>query len=153
VGEEIITSDGTTLLGADDKAGIAEIVEALRRLREAPSIPHGRLRIAFTPDEEVGRGTERFDVEAFAADVAYTLDGSRLGEVENETFCADGMTVTVEGFDVHPGFGKGRLVNAVRIAAEIVARIPQAISPEETEGREGYLHPYELEGNVSAARP
>jgi tripeptide aminopeptidase len=152
VGEEIVTSDGTTLLGADDKAGVAEIMEAVQRLRERPELRHGRIRVCFTPDEEVGHGADKVDLAKLGADVAYTMDGSRLGEVENETFCADTATVVIEGADVHPGYAKGRMTNAVRIAAEVVAACPPATSPETTEGREGYLHPYRLDGNVGLAR-
>jgi len=152
VGEEIITTDGTTLLGADDKAGVAEIMEALARFTERPDVPHGRIRVCFTPDEEVGRGADKVDLAVFGADVAYTMDGSCLGDVENETFCADTAIVVVEGADVHPGFAKGKMVNAARIAAEIVQACPREISPETTSGREGYLHPYKLEGNVGETR-
>jgi len=149
VGHTIVTSDGTTLLGADDKAGIAEIVTAIAWLGRHPEVPHGPIRIAFTPDEEVGRGTERFDVEAFGARCAYTLDGSDLGEIEDETFCADTCVVTVEGYDVHPGYARGKLVNAVRAAAAIVERLPEGFLPETTEGRQPYLHPYTISGDVS----
>ncbi|RMF85888.1 MAG: peptidase T [Nitrospirae bacterium] len=149
VGHTIVTSDGTTLLGADDKAGIAEIMTVLAWLRRHPEVPHGPLRIAFTPDEEVGRGTEHFDVEAFGARYAYTLDGSDLGEIEDETFCADTCVVTVEGYDVHPGYAKDKLVNAVRVAAAIVERLPREFLPETTEGRQPYLHPYTVSGDVA----
>ncbi len=150
-GEEIITASGTTLLGADDKAGVAEIFEGLAVLLEHPEIPHPTLRIGFTPDEEVGAGTAHFDLEGFRAHVAYTLDGSLLGEVENETFSADGATVRIRGRDVHPGYAKGKMLNAVRIAARFVECIPQGMSPEGTEKREGYLHPLKIEGNASNA--
>jgi tripeptide aminopeptidase len=152
VGEEIITTDGTTLLGADDKAGVAEIMEAVARFRERPDLRHGRIRVCFTPDEEVGRGADKVDLKKLGADVGYTMDGSRLGEVENETFCADSATVTIEGSEVHPGYAKGRMVSAVRIAAEIIAACPPTISPETTEGRAGYLHPNRVEGNVGSTR-
>lgn len=149
LGHTLITSDGTTLLGADDKAGIAEILTALAWMREHPEFLHGPVRVAFTPDEEVGRGTEHFDVEGFGARYAYTLDGSDLGEIEDETFCADSATVTIQGRDVHPGYAKGKMTNAVRVAAEIVARLPKDFLPETTEGRQPYLHPYDLRGDVS----
>ena len=148
-GMTIITSDGTTLLGADDKAGVAEILESLWRLKENPSRLHGTVRVAFTPDEEVGRGTEHFDVKKFAADFAYTIDGSGVGELEDETFCADSALVVVEGHDVHPGYAKGKLVNAVRVAAAIVERVPREFLPETTELRQSYLHPYDLRGDVT----
>jgi len=143
IGNDLITSDGSTLLGADNKAGIAEIISAVGYLIDHPEIPHGRLRIAVTPDEEVGRGTEHFDVQAFGADFAYTIDGETLGEVEDETFCADSVTMTISGVNLHPGYARGKLVNAIKIAARIIASLPQdALSPETTSGREGYLHPH-----------
>jgi len=151
VGHTLITSDGTTLLGADDKAGIAEIVTIAAWLLRHPEVPHGEVRIAFTTDEEVGRGTEHFDVAGFGARHAYTLDGSDLGEVEDETFCADAALVTVRGHDVHPGYAKGKLTNAVRVASAIVDRLPVDRLPETTEGRTPYLHPYGLKGDVSNA--
>jgi tripeptide aminopeptidase len=151
-GLTVITSDGTTLLGADDKAGVAAILEALWRLREDPARLHGPVRVGFTPDEEVGRGTEHFDVRAFAADVAYTIDGSGLGSLEAETFCADSAHVTVTGADVHPGYAKNKMVNAVRVLSALVQALPQHRTPETTDGREGYLHPITVTGNVSEAK-
>jgi tripeptide aminopeptidase len=151
-GLTIITSDGTTLLGADDKAGVSEIVEVLWRLREDPSRLHGAVRVGFTPDEEVGRGTLHFDVKRFAADYAYTVDGSGLGTIEAESFCADSAHVTVTGVDVHPGYAKGKMTNAVRVMSELVLALPQNRTPETTEGREGYLHPINMSGNVSEVR-
>jgi tripeptide aminopeptidase len=148
-GMTIVTTDGTTLLGADDKAGVAEIVEVLWRLKEHPGRLHGPIRVAFTPDEEVGRGTEHFDVGRFAADYAYTVDGSGVGEIEDETFCADTAIVTIAGFDVHPGYAKGKMINAVRVASDLVMALPQHRTPETTEKREGYLHPMSSRGNVS----
>jgi len=150
-GEEVVTASGTTLLGADDKAGVAEIFEGLAVLMAHPEIPHPTLRVGFTPDEEVGAGTAHFDVQAFGALVAYTFDGSLVGEVENETFSADGATVRITGRDVHPGYAKGKMLNAVRIAARFVECVPQGLSPEWTEKREGYLHPLKIEGNASNA--
>jgi tripeptide aminopeptidase len=150
-GMTIVTSDGTTLLGADDKAGVAEILEAVWRLREDPKRLHGPIRIAFTPDEEVGRGTERFDARKFGAAFAYTVDGSGVGELESETFCADSATLKVSGADVHPGYAKGKMVNAVRVLADVIMALPQFRTPETTEGREGYLHPVNVSGNVSDA--
>ncbi len=148
IGETIVTSDGTTLLGADDKAGIAEIVTAVDWMLRHPEFRHPKVRIAFTTDEEVGRGTEHFDVEAFGADYAYTLDGSDLGEIEDETFSADTAVVTVEGHDVHPGYAKDILVNAVRVASAIVEGLDERYLPETTEKRQPYLHPSTIAGDV-----
>jgi tripeptide aminopeptidase len=149
VGDTLIHTDGTTLLGADDKAGVAEIMTVVAWLKDHPEFIHGPVRIAFTTDEEVGRGTEHFDVEAFGADYAYTLDGSDLGEIEDETFCADTANVTIEGHDVHPGYAKDKLVNALRVAAAIIEGIDTRHLPETTEGREPYLHPYIASGDVT----
>ncbi len=149
VGHTIITSDGTTLLGADDKAGIAEVMTVVAWLRNHPDFLHGDIRIGFTTDEEVGRGTEHFDVAAFGAQVAYTLDGADLGEVEDETFCADAATVTLTGHDVHPGYAKGKMVNAVRAAARLIDLLPTDFLPETTADRQPYLHPYTVQGDVS----
>jgi len=148
IGGTIITSDGTTLLGADDKAGVAEIMAALRILVDNPSIPHGKVRIGFTPDEEVGNGTKFFDVERFGADIGYTIDGGERGEVEDETFNAMSATYTIKGINVHPGYAKDKMVNSLRIACEIVNMVPDTIAPETTEGRVGYLHPHHIEGGV-----
>ena len=152
LGHTLVTTDGTTLLGADDKAGIAEIMTLVAWLGRHPEFPHGELRIGFTPDEEVGRGTEHFDVAAFGARYAYTLDGSGLGEVEDETFCADTAILTVEGHDVHPGYAKGVMINALRVACAFVDALPIHSLPETTEGREPYLHPCDLAGDVTRAR-
>lgn len=151
IGHTIITTDGTTLLGADDKAGIAVILTLIAWLNDHPEVPHGRIRVGFTPDEEVGRGTEHFDVAKFGADFGYTIDGSDLGEVEDETFCADGATVIVTGHDVHPGYAKDKMVNAVRAAAAIVEALDVSALPETTEGRQSYLHPMDLRGDVNRA--
>jgi tripeptide aminopeptidase len=152
VGHDIVTSDGTTLLGADDKAGIAEIVAAVAYLTRHPEKPRTPLRLAFTVDEEVGRGAEEFDLEAFGADVAYTLDGSGLGELEIETFSAKSLRVTIRGLSVHPGSAKGKLVNAVKLASELVMSLPRdQLSPETTEDREGYVHPHRIAGNAEEA--
>jgi tripeptide aminopeptidase len=149
VGHDIVTTDGTTLLGADDKAGIAEIMAAVSYLARHPELPRPPIRVAFTVDEEVGRGAEDFDLEAFGADVAYTLDGSDLGELEIETFSAASVRVTIRGLSVHPGSAKGKLVNAVKLASELVLSLPQRrLSPETTEGREGYVHPTGIAGNA-----
>jgi tripeptide aminopeptidase len=149
IGETIITADGTTLLGADDKAGIAEILEGLTRILENPDFPHGTVKIAFTPDEEVGAGVKHFDVEGFGALVAYTMDGGQRGEVEDETFCADSATVTFVGRDIHPGYAKDKMVPSVKVAAEFVASLPRDGAPETTEGQEGYIHPIGIKGNTS----
>jgi tripeptide aminopeptidase len=151
MGEEIITASGTTLLGADDKAGLAEILEAVAMMMEQPALIHPTIRLGFTPDEEVGMGTAHFDVEGFGADVAYTFDGSTMGEVENETFSADGAIIRITGRDVHPGYAKKKMINAARVAARFIECIPMGLSPEWTEGREGYLHPVHLAANTSDA--
>ncbi|MBN2356008.1 peptidase T [candidate division KSB1 bacterium] len=149
IGHDLITSDGTTLLGADNKAGIAEIFDALHHLVAHPEIPHGTIRVAVTPDEEVGRGTEHFDIKAFAADFAYTIDGESLGEVEDETFCADTVVIQITGVNVHPGYARGKLVNSVKLAADFIDQLPKdGLSPETTEKREGYVHPHIINGNV-----
>jgi tripeptide aminopeptidase len=149
LGNDIVTASGLTLLGADDKAGLAAIMAAAEYLMAHPEIPHGPVRIAFTPDEEVGRGANHFDVARFGAVCAYTLDGGSLGELELESFSADAMTVTFKGFNTHPGYAKGRMVNAIRVAADFIARLPRTeMSPETTEGYEGYLHPYQLQAAV-----
>jgi tripeptide aminopeptidase len=153
VGHDIVTSDGTTLLGADDKAGVAEIMAAVDYLIRRPDRAHATVRVAFTVDEEVGLGTRYFDLERFGADVAYTLDGSGLGDLEIETFSADQVIVTIRGRSFHPGTAKGKLVNAIKLAADLVALLPRdALSPETTEGREGFVHPSGIEGNADEVR-
>jgi tripeptide aminopeptidase len=150
VGHDLVTSDGTTLLGADDKAGVAEIVTAAAFLLEHPEIPHGRVRIAFTTDEEIGAGTEHFDLERFGAEAAYTLDGSTLGELQDETFSASAVRVTIHGHSTHPGTAKGILVNSVKLAARFLEKLPRdGLSPETTEEREGYVHPDSISGSVA----
>jgi tripeptide aminopeptidase len=151
VGKPIITSDGTTLLGADDKAGIAEIMTMLEYLQQHPAIKHGTIRIAFTPDEEVGAGTAHFDVKKFGANYAYTVDGESPGEIENETFSACSATFIIYGINVHPGYAKDKMVNALKIAAEIIQAIAAEPNPENTAGKEGYLHVHHLEGGVEKA--
>jgi tripeptide aminopeptidase len=149
VGHDIVTSDGTTLLGADDKAGVAEIMAAVAYLLARPELPRPRVRIAFTVDEEVGHGTDHFDLERYGADFAYTLDGQRVGEIENETWSAIGAVAVFQGRGVHPGTAKDKLVNSVKLAADFVSRFPKdALSPETTEGREGFVHPNRIEGGV-----
>ncbi|MBN8545499.1 MAG: peptidase T [Ignavibacteria bacterium] len=140
-GFDIITTDGTTLLGADDKAGIAEIMDAMNYLVTHPEVKHGKIRICFTPDEEVGRGTEHFDVKGFGAKYAYTIDGSTRGEVETETFSADAVAITILGKNVHPGYAKGKMINSIRVASRFMEKLPKdSLCPETTEGREGYVH-------------
>jgi tripeptide aminopeptidase len=149
VGHDIVTSDGTTLLGADDKAGVAEIMAAVAYLARDDSAPRAPVRVAFTVDEEVAGGTTYFDLEQFGADVAYTLDGSIRGELEIETFSAIAATVTIRGHSVHPGTAKGLLVNSVKLAADLIAALPcDRLSPETTEEREGFIHPTRLQGNA-----
>jgi tripeptide aminopeptidase len=153
IGDDIVTASGLTLLGADDKAGVAEIVTAADFLMRHPEIPHGRIRIAFTPDEEIGRGADGFDVERFGAVCAYTLDGGSRGELEYESFSADAMTLTFGGFNTHPGYARGKMVNAIRVAAQFVGRLPrQAMSPETTSGYEGFVHPYVFDASVDRTR-
>ena len=149
IGETIITADGTTLLGADDKAGIAEIMEALTRIHENPGYQHGPVKVAFTPDEEVGAGVKHFDVDGFGATVAYTMDGGRRGEVEDETFCADSAIVTFTGRDIHPGYAKDKMVPSVKVAGSFLAILPREGAPETTEGQQGYIHPISIKGNTS----
>jgi len=149
IGHDVVTASGTTLLGADNKAGVAEIVSAAAHLVRHPEIPHGTIRVAFTPDEEIGRGTAHFDVTRFAARFAYTIDGGSRGEVESESFSADAMTVTFHGFNTHPGYAKGRMINAIRIAADFIHRLPiESLSPETTDGHDGFVHPYVIQASV-----
>src|SRR5262245_11057206 len=149
IGNDIITASGTTLLGADNKAGVAEIVAAAEYLIAHPEIPHGTIRVAFTPDEEVGRGTERFDVKAFGALYAYTMDAAGRGQLEMETFSADALVITFHGFNTHPGLAKGSMINSIKVAADFISRLPRdRQSPETTEGREGFFHPYMMSASV-----
>jgi tripeptide aminopeptidase len=149
VGHDIVTASGTTLLGADDKAGVAAIVTAAAHLIAHLEIPHGTIRLAFTPDEEIGRGANHFDVARFGASCAYTFDGGRCGELEFESFSADVMRVTFVGFNTHPGYAKGQMINAIKAAARFVDRFPaDRLSPETTGGYEGYVHPYQVEASV-----
>ena len=150
VGHELITTDGTTLLGADDKAGAAEIMAAVAHLVAHPEIPHGTVKVAFNPDEEIGRGVVHFPVESFGAVAAYTVDGSTAGELQTETFSGAQVRMRIHGRSIHPGWAKGELVNAVKLTGEILARLPQdTLSPETTEDREGYVHPVVVEGDSS----
>lgn len=151
IGEDLIVTDGTTLLGADDKAGIAEIVSACVYLMEHPEIPHGRIRIAFNPDEEIGMGADKFDVDKFDAAFAYTMDGSEVGEIEFENFNAASTKITINGCSVHPGYAKGKMVNAGRVAAELVSMLPECETPEQTEGYEGFFHLTGMSGSCEKA--
>jgi tripeptide aminopeptidase len=152
IGHDIVTTDGTTLLGADDKAGVAEIMGAVAYLAAHPEIEHAPIRVGFTVDEEVGRGVDHFDIENFGADVAYTLDGAELGRVDDETFSASEVRIKIEGLSVHPGTSKGKMVNAIKLAGRLLSRLPQdSRSPETTEGREGFVHPTRLSGSVAEA--
>ncbi|MBI5608212.1 MAG: peptidase T [Deltaproteobacteria bacterium] len=149
IGEDIITASGTTLLGADNKAGVAAIVAVAEYLLAHPEIPHGTLRLGFTPDEEVGDGTKYFDVERFAAKYAYTIDGESLGQIEAESFSADSVSVTFHGWNTHPGLAHGKMVNAIKVAADFIARLPRdRLSPETTCDRQGFVHPYQMEASV-----
>jgi tripeptide aminopeptidase len=149
-GHDIVTSSGDTLLGADDKAGVAEIMAAVAHLTARPELPRPTIRVGFTPDEEIGHGASLFDIERFGAECAYTLDGSQPGELQDETFSAAEARLTVHGVDIHPGWAKGKLVNAARLAARIVAALPaDRLTPETTEGREGYVHPHLIEGTAA----
>ena len=152
IGHDIITSDGTTLLGADNKAGVAEIMDAVSILGNNPDIRHGTLKILFTPDEEVGHGVDHVDIKKLGADFAYTMDGESAGNLEDETFSADKATITIRGVSAHPGFAKGKIENAIKIASRIVDRLPKdACSPETTEDREGFLHPTDLQATLEGA--
>jgi tripeptide aminopeptidase len=153
IGKTLITTDGTTLLGADDKAGVAVIVELAHTLVEHPQLPHGPIRILFTCDEEIGHGIDHVDLSKLGATVCYTLDGQGADEIDTETFSADLATVTVRGVNIHPSIGKGRMVNAVRAAAVFIDRLPKSgLSPETTDRRDGFLHPYTIDGGVAAVK-
>jgi tripeptide aminopeptidase len=152
IGNDIVTSDGTTLLGADNKAGLAEIMDAAHFLVHNPQIKHGVIKILFTPDEEIGRGVDKADLKKLGADFAYTIDGETAGNIEDETFSADAATITIEGVSTHPGFAKGKMEHAIKIAAAIVERLPKnTCSPETTEGKEGFLHPIGISGGLEKA--
>lgn len=147
-GQTLITTDGTTLLGADDKAGITEIVTAMEYLIKNPQIKHGKIRIGFTPDEEIGRGAHKFDVEKFGADWAYTMDGSQIGELEYENFNAAGVKVTIKGKSVHPGYAKGKMINSLLIANKFISKLPKKEVPEKTKGYEGFFHVSNIKGSI-----
>jgi len=147
-GQTLITTDGTTLLGADDKAGICEIVSAMEYLIKHPEIKHGNIKVGFTPDEEIGRGAHKFDVEKFGADWAYTMDGSQIGELEYENFNAAGAVVKIKGKIVHPGYAKGKMINSMYIAQEFINSLPRMETPEHTEGYQGFFHLHNMNGDV-----
>ena len=152
IGNDIITADGTTLLGADNKSGLAAIMNAAQYLHENPGILHGTIKILFTPDEEIGRGPDKADLKKLGADFGYTIDGEKLGSLEDETFSADGVTIAINGVSAHPGFAKGKMESAIKIASDIITALPQeSISPETTEGKEGFIHPVTIEGHVEKA--
>ncbi|MEQ8307334.1 MAG: peptidase T [Hoeflea sp.] len=151
IGHDIVTTDGTTLLGADDKAGIAEIMTAIATLVTNPDISHGVIKILFTTDEEIGRGADKVDLQKLGADFGYTMDGGRIGEIDDETFSADGVTIDITGVAQHPGTSKGVMENAIKIASDIVARLPGDLAPETTEGREGFIHPVGVSASMDAA--
>ena len=151
IGNDIVTSDGTTLLGADDKAGVAEIMTAAAWFLAHPEVKHGTVKLLFTTDEEIGRGADKVNLEKLGARFAYTMDGSTAGDIENETFSADGVEIEISGVAMHPGFAKDRMENAIKIASEIVARLPKSLSPERTENRQGFIHPVSLEGSMEKA--
>ena len=147
-GQTLITTDGTTLLGADDKAGITEIVTAIEYLVKNPEIKHGKIRVGFTPDEEIGRGAHHFDVEKFGCDWAYTMDGSQIGELEYENFNAAGAKITFKGKSVHPGYAKGKMINSMLIATDFIKALPKGETPQETKGYEGFFHVHHLTGSI-----
>ncbi|MCF1449757.1 peptidase T [Agrobacterium vitis] len=151
IGHDIVTTDGTTLLGADDKAGIAEIMTAAQFIIDNPHIRHGAIKILFTTDEEIGRGADKVDLKKLGAAFGYTMDGSTIGEIENETFSADGVDITITGVAIHPGTAKDRMENAIKIASAIIARLPKDQTPETTEGRQGFIHPTDISGSMDEA--
>jgi tripeptide aminopeptidase len=151
VGHDVVTSSGDTLLGADDKAGVAAVMTAVAHLAAHPELPRATVKVAFTPDEEIGALAELLDLEHFGAEFAYTVDGGELGELQDETFSGDEVVVTVEGIEVHPGLAKDRMVSALRLAARIVAALPAELTPERTDGRDGFIHPYSLTGSAARA--
>lgn len=151
IGNDVITASGTTLLGADNKAGVAEIMDACYQLINHPEIKHGDIRILFTPDEEIGRGVDKVDIEKLGAYAGYTMDGESAGNMENETFSADGAKLIINGVSAHPGFAKGKMQSAIKIAGQIIAALPHDLSPEHTEGKKGFIHPVGVQGHVETA--
>ncbi|WP_313198641.1 peptidase T [Rhizobium sp.] len=152
IGNDVITSDGTTLLGADDKAGLAEIMTAAEYLLANPDIKHGTIRILFTPDEEIARGVAKVDLQKLGADFGYTLDGETAGTIEDETFSADSADILIKGVAIHPGFAYGKMENAIRIAGNIIAKLPKDMTPETTKGRDGFIHPTSVSGTMEGAK-
>ena len=153
IGNDIVTADGSTLLGADNKAGIAEIMDAVYQMTTHPEIKHGKIKILFTPDEEVGRGVEEVDLKKLGADFAYTIDGESLGTLENETFSANAMHLTIHGVSTHPGFAKNKMESAIKIASQIISQLPiERLSPESTENKEGFIHPVSISGGIEQAK-
>lgn len=151
IGNDVITASGTTLLGADNKAGLAAIVDACRQLMDHPEIKHGTIKILFTPDEEIGRGVDKADMQKLAADFGYTIDGESAGTIENETFSADGAQLKIKGISAHPGFAKGKMESAIKIAGKILVELPRKLSPEATSAKEGFIHPVCISGHVEEA--
>lgn len=151
IGNDVITASGTTLLGADNKAGVAEIMDACYQLINHPEIKHGKIRILFTPDEEIGRGVDKVDMEKLGAFAGYTMDGESAGNMENENFSADGAKLTINGISAHPGFAKGKMQSAIKIAGKIAAALPYELSPEGTEGKQGFVHPVSISGHIERA--
>lgn len=152
IGNDIITASGTTLLGADNKAGLAEIMEAAAFLVQNPEFKHGTIKLLFTPDEEIGRGVDKVDLEKLGADFAYTIDGETLGSIEDETFSADGAVLSINGVSAHPGFAKGKMESAIKILSDVISALPaDCLSPESTEAKEGFIHPVSISGNVEQA--
>ena len=151
IGNDIITTDGTTLLGADDKAGLAEIMTMARFLVDNPDIRHGTIKILFTPDEEIGRGVDKVDLQKLGAEFAYTVDGETAGRIEDETFSADGVEIAISGVAIHPGFAMGKMENAIKIAGTVIDRLPKDVAPETTSGREGFVHPTRVTGSMDKA--
>jgi tripeptide aminopeptidase len=151
IGHDVITTDGTTLLGADDKAGVAEIMDAANYLMTHPEVKHGRIRILFTPDEEIGRGADKADMEKLGAEFGYTLDGGEVGTLENETFSADGVSIKIKGFSTHPGYAKGKMQHAIKIAARIIEGLPREKTPETTEKKQPFIHPTSISGQLEEA--
>lgn len=153
IGNDVITASGTTLLGADNKAGLAAIMDAATYLMKNPDAKHGTIRILFTPDEEIGRGVDKVDIEKLGADFGYTIDGEKLGSMEDQTFSADAVTINIHGVSAHPGFAKGKMESAIKIASQIVARLPKdRLSPESTQEMKGFIHPVKIEGSVESAK-
>jgi tripeptide aminopeptidase len=152
IGNDIVTASGKTLLGADDKAGVAEIMDAARILMSTPEIKHGDIKILFTPDEEIGRGVDHVDLKKLGAEYAYTMDGEKAGTIEDETFSADGVKVKIDGISIHPGYAKGKMINAIKVASDIIDSLPKdRLSPETTHAKEGFVHPTNIEGTVEEA--